>query len=109
MNFGLIKNVFEGVGLVVTTLVLGCVLASCNRETPEPIKILPPEPTATALPSITPSPILVYVSGEVLAPDVYKLAPNGRIKQLVEAAGGFTDAADPAAVNLALKPWKARK
>jgi competence protein ComEA len=72
-----------------------------NRETTAPITIVPPEPTPTALPTITPSPIQVYVSGEVLVPDVYALAPGSRIKQLVEAAGGFTDNAHMAAINLA--------
>jgi competence protein ComEA len=77
------------------------VLSLRNRETAAPIKIVPPQPTATDLPTITPSPIQVFVSGEVLVPDVYALAPGSRIKQLVEAAGGFTDKANTAVVNLA--------
>lgn len=101
MMTDLLKNVLLRVGMIVSTVILGTVLISCNRETPAPIEIVPPEPTPTAQPTMTPSPILVYVSGEVLAPDVYELAPDSRIKQLVEAAGGFTDDADPAAVNLA--------
>ena len=72
-----------------------------GRPAAEPIQIVPPEATATAQPTVTPGPIVAYVSGEVAAPDVYELPPGSRIKQLVEAAGGFTPEADTAAVNLA--------
>lgn len=72
-----------------------------GRPAAEPIQIVPPEATATAQPTVTPGPIMAYVSGEVVAPDVYELPPGSRIKQLVEAAGGFTPEADTAAVNLA--------
>lgn len=88
---GLLAGIFLMVGIVVFR----------NREMPEPITIMPPEPTATALPTNTPAPMQVYVSGEVLEPDVYALAAGSRIKQLVEAAGGFTDKANTTAVNLA--------
>lgn len=47
--------------------------------------------------------ILVYISGAVHAPDVYVLPTNARVKDLVVAAGGFTDEADPDAINLADK------
>ncbi|MDX1412893.1 MAG: ComEA family DNA-binding protein [Candidatus Promineifilaceae bacterium] len=62
---------------------------------------MPPAPTPTAMPTETPQPIQVYVTGQVIEPDVYVLAPGSRIKQLVEAAGGFTDDANTAAINLA--------
>ncbi len=68
---------------------------------PEPIKIVPPAPTAAPEPTQTPQPIQVYVSGMVVTPDVYILEPGSRIKQLVEAAGGFTEGANTAVVNLA--------
>ena len=89
------------IGLVAGVLLMAGALTLRNRETTAPIKIVPPAPTATELPTITPSPIQVFVSGEVLVPDVYALAPGSRIKQLVEAAGGFTDNAHTAAINLA--------
>jgi len=88
-------------GLVVGILIMIGAFALRNRETPAPITIVPPEPTATDLPTITPSPIQVFVSGEVMVADVYALVPGSRIKQLVEAAGGFTDNANTAVVNLA--------
>ena len=101
MKFDLGKIVAGGL-LLAAGLVLGMVTMQLRDQEPaEPIKILPPAPTPTTLPTTTPSPILVYVSGEVLDPDVYALDANSRIKQLVEAAGGFTGDANTAAVNLA--------
>lgn len=89
------------IGLVAGIMLMAGGLALRNREPVAPISIVPPEPTATALPTNTPQPIQVFVSGEVRTPDVYALAPGSRIKQLVEVAGGFTDKADTEAVNLA--------
>ncbi len=95
-------KIVAGSLILAVGLVLGMgVMTLRNQEPAQPIKILPPEPTQTALPTTTPSPILVYVSGEILAPDVYALDANSRIKQLVEAAGGFTGNANTTAVNLA--------
>lgn len=88
-------------GMVVGALVVIGVVTLRNWEAPAPIRIVPPEATATALPTATPAPMQVFVSGEVLVPDVYTLGPGSRIKQLVEAAGGFTDNANMAVVNLA--------
>ena len=94
------------IALAAAALIAGAVLGIgaltlSNHETLAPITIVPPEPTPTALPTITPSPIQVFVSGEVRVPDVYALVPGSRIKQLVEAAGGFTDNAHTAVINLA--------
>ncbi len=56
----------------------------------------PAEPSATAE-----APIVVYVSGAVLAPDVYQLPPSARLKDLVVAAGGLSADAAPELINLA--------
>jgi len=53
---------------------------------------------ATDLPK---SELVLYVTGAVRAPGVYKLPAESRLLHLVEAAGGFSASADPAAVNLA--------
>jgi len=47
--------------------------------------------------------ITVYVNGEVVRPGVYSLAAGSRVKDAVEASGGFTAAADRKRVNLAKK------
>ena len=88
---GLCLGVVLGVG--------GMVISRQSR--PVPIVISPPEPTAAPLLTATPSAVQVYVSGQVAAPDVYELPPDGRVEDAVTAAGGFTAQAQPALVNLA--------
>lgn len=58
-----------------------------------------PAPAPVATPP--PDDLVVYVSGAVAAPDVYRLPGGARVKDAVLAAGGLTVGADPAAVNLA--------
>lgn len=62
------------------------------------IEVLLPTPTASA-----PAPLRVHVSGEVRSPGVYQVWEGARVSDVVELAGGPTDEADLAAVNLALK------
>lgn len=45
--------------------------------------------------------VVAYVSGAVRSPDVYQLPADGRIKDLVLAAGGLTQDADSERINLA--------
>ena len=45
--------------------------------------------------------VIVHVSGAVTAPGVFELPAGSRVDDAVEAAGGLTEAADLAAVNLA--------
>lgn len=47
--------------------------------------------------------ITVYVNGEVNRPGVYSLVTGSRIKDAVEASGGFTADADIKRINLAKK------
>ncbi len=58
-------------------------------------------PTETPIPTNTPTPLRVYISGEVQHPDVYVLPPGSIIKDAITAAGGTTPAADIDVVNLA--------
>lgn len=50
-----------------------------------------------------PDSVVVYVSGAVRAPDVYRLPADARVKDLIVAAGGFSIDADPEAINLAAR------
>lgn len=62
------------------------------------------EPIATAAPppaSPSASPIVVHVTGRVISPGVYELAPGARLVDAVAAAGGARRDADLAALNLA--------
>ncbi|MBG6083345.1 helix-hairpin-helix domain-containing protein [Zhihengliuella flava] len=45
--------------------------------------------------------ILVHVAGAVHHPDVYKLPPGARVHEALTAAGGATEEASPASLNLA--------
>jgi len=53
------------------------------------------------IPAPSPSPLLVDVSGEVNQPGLYTLPPNSRVAAAVDAAGGLTEDADLAMINLA--------
>lgn len=83
----------------IATGMLGAALWRGTR--PAPIELERPAPTTTPAPTASPRPIRVHVSGQVVSPDVYELPPGSIVKQAVEAAGGFTEEADTAAVNLA--------
>lgn len=71
-----------------------------RRPTRGVVEILPP-PTPTPAPTSTPVVLTVYVSGAVAKPDVYTLPAGSRVEQAVEAAGGFTEKAVEAGINLA--------
>ncbi len=68
------------------------------------ILIVASEPRGEAIelvPVVTPSEIVVYISGAVNQPGVYTLSPDSRVEQAVEAAGGLTSEADFSRANLA--------
>lgn len=60
-------------------------------------------PTATAVTSGEPNQVVVYISGAVVYPDVYELARDVRVKDVIVAAGGFTPDADSEQINLAAR------
>lgn len=63
------------------------------KTTPsEGIKILPTE---------TPTPVVVYITGAVRKPGIYALPEGSRLVDVVREAGGFKDTADPKAMDLA--------
>lgn len=94
------------VGMLLIGLLWGAILtfaglALMQRVQPAPIVIHPSEPTATPLPTATPGPIRVYVSGAVRTTAVLTLPPHSILQDAIEAAGGFVATADRAIVNLA--------
>ena len=89
------------VGLLLGLAIAVLAFALLNRTRPAPIYITPPAPAPTQLPTETPGPLRVHVSGEVLHPAVVKLPPGAIVQDAVNAAGGFTDAAERDLVNLA--------
>jgi competence protein ComEA len=66
--------------------------AAADEQTAEPMV----ESTA-----VLPAEIVVYVSGAVVAPDVYRLAADARVIDALAAAGGVTADADLRSLNLA--------
>ena len=89
---GLFLGLFLGVGGITMT----------NQTRPAPIAIIPPAPTATQGPTVTPKPILVYINGAVARAGIYELPPESRLNQLLELAGGLDESAYQQGVNLAL-------
>jgi competence protein ComEA len=88
--------------IAVGVLVAGAAVFFVIRWQPAPsIQIEPPAPTSTPGPTPTPAPIQVYVSGAVVNPDVYTLAPGAIVRDALTAAGGATADADLDRVNLA--------
>jgi competence protein ComEA len=78
---------------VLIGLVLGGVLWIVARS--------PRGNSVELLPAPTPSPLIVDVAGAVPRPGVYELPEGSRVKDAVEAAGGFLAEADKATINLA--------
>ncbi len=87
-------------------LLLGCALTSVfsdyaatggDRQN----KLLPAAEQAKTSTPGSDKKIMVYVSGAVLEPGMYELAPNSRALDAVAAAGGLTETADRERVNLA--------
>jgi competence protein ComEA len=96
----------NNIGWVVAAFVMGIVLTIVGmtlfkQTQPAPIVILPPEPTATAVPTETPGPVQVFVNGAVMQEAVYTLPTGSLAQDAIEAAGGFADDANVAVVNLA--------
>jgi len=53
------------------------------------------------VPAVTPTEIVIYISGGVAHPGVYHLSPGSRIEQAVTAAGGLATDADASRADLA--------
>jgi competence protein ComEA len=78
---------------VLIGLVLGGVLWIVARS--------PRGNSVELLPPPTPAPLVVDVAGAVPRPGVYELPDGSRVKDAVDAAGGFLAEADRAGLNLA--------
>ncbi|WP_129670685.1 ComEA family DNA-binding protein [Candidatus Chloroploca sp. Khr17] len=63
--------------------------------------VVPLDAPIEALETTEPAELVIYISGAVLRPDVYRLPAEARIKDVVMAAGGFTPDAATEAINLA--------
>ncbi len=95
------KFVWIIIGIFVGAIVSVGGLTLAKRTQPAPIIIHPPEPTSTPEPTATASPIQVFVNGQVVSSAVYELPPGSIVEDVILLAGGFTDEANTAVVNLA--------
>ncbi len=82
-------------------LVAGLAFLVARRPATGGVEILPPPPTQTPEVTATPAAVRVYVSGAVNAPGVYTLPPGSIAEDALQLAGGPTEDADLAFVNLA--------
>lgn len=90
---------------------IGAAVFYVRQPTQEPIAIIPaqettePTPAATLPPPPTPTlaPVRIYITGAVQNSDVYFLPAGSIVKDVVEAAGGFTPNANRDGINLALE------
>ena len=80
------------IGIFVGLIVAGFLYITVRTPAGEPI---------TLLPSPSPEPIIVYVSGAVKRPGVYRLPLGSRLVDAVQQAGGFLLDADFTQINLA--------
>lgn len=88
--------------ILLCVLLLGCVLTSIVAEyftNEEPAPVISAQSQAKSKEQL----ITVYVSGAVARPGLYELPAGIRAQEAVEAAGGFTEAANQEKVNLAKK------
>lgn len=86
--------------LLIATVLVGGYYNWRQQITPPATAMAP----ASAVPAAPSAPeVVVYVSGYVVRPGVYKLSGEPRAIDCINAAGGFAAGSNPAAVNLAQK------
>jgi competence protein ComEA len=89
------KNLFNLIiGIFIGVIIAGVLYLTVRAPQGEPIELLP---------SPTPEPIIVYVSGAVKRPGVYRLPPEIRVVDAIQQAGGLLLDADLSQINLADK------
>lgn len=104
------EGAFRTAGMVVlaalaAAIVLAAVVLLLRNDDNAPIQILPPsqEPASGQPTLAADDDVRVYISGAVHNPGVYPMLPGDRLSDAVAAAGGPTDDAQLASVNLALR------
>ena len=102
MNLKLVLNIVLGAAIVACIVGAG-VLVMRDSRSPDGIEITLPTRTPVVAETRPPAQIMVYVSGEVIRPGVYRLDSEHRIADALNAAGGPTTDADLDRINLAMR------
>lgn len=89
--------------LIMAAILTGAYYIWQQQSHPAPVAVLSSAPSVTTGAVTAGSDIVVYVSGFVVRPGVYKLSGELRVIDFVNAAGGFAAGANASAVNLAQK------
>lgn len=90
-----------GVALVAVLIGLG-IAAFATAATPQGTsRVVAPGDGVTGLPASPSRALYVHILGEVSRPGLYELPEGARAVDAVAAAGGFTETADAAGINLA--------
>lgn len=96
------KFYFAATAFIALALVVTVAYLMLYEPPTTTIQILPPAPTPTNLPTATPAPVEVYVTGAIQTPQARLTLPYGsRVEDAIAAAGGTTNDALLDAVNLA--------
>ncbi len=80
------------IGILLGLLIAGGLFLTTRTPSGKPVMLLP---------SPTPKPIQVYVTGAVKHPGVFLLPRESRVREAIVAAGDFMDGADVGTLNLA--------
>jgi competence protein ComEA len=80
------------IGIFLGLLVAGGLFLTARAPAGKPVELLP---------SPTPEPIVIYITGAVKHAGVFKLPPESRLVDAVQVAGGFAEGADLNQINLA--------
>jgi competence protein ComEA len=89
------KSIFNLIlGILIGLIMAGVLFLTVRAPVGKPVELMP---------SPTPAPMIVYVTGAVNRPGVYRLPLGSRLADAVVQAGGFMDSAVIAQVNLADK------
>ena len=91
------RKLFIAAGIGVGVVVVAGAFLSAGTPESHVVEATPP-PVELAVPTGT---VFVHVAGLVAQPGVYELSLDSRVFDAIAAAGGVTDKADGASINLA--------